>query len=91
MSYKQALRAVENCACAWDIFDVSVRDLSLSESIAERSKQKSDPPPMPWAENPGLIYQPAERNQAQTRQGYEQVRAANQFAYVAQKLAQSTP
>jgi hypothetical protein len=80
LKHKQALRAVENCAAAWVEFGVSIRDLSLPESIAKRSEQATMREPLEWAECPGLIYRADERNQAQTRQGYELVRAANQFA-----------
>jgi hypothetical protein len=73
-------RAVEHCVSAWVEFGVSIRDLSLAESIAKRSEQATMREPLEWAECPGLIYRADERNQAQTRQGYELVKAANQFA-----------
>jgi hypothetical protein len=80
MKHKQALRAVENCACAWVEFGVSVRDLTLAESIAVRNQQAHDIEPLALAELRNCVYRPAERNQAQARQGYQWVRAANQFA-----------
>jgi len=83
MKHSQALRAVEQCACAWVEFGVSVRDLSLAESITKRNQQASMRAPLEWAELPGVVYRPAERNQAVTRQGFDLVRAANQFATLA--------
>lgn len=80
LKHKQALRAVENCACAWVEFGVSVRDLSLAESIVKRNEQARTREPLAFAELPSLIYRPSERGAALTRAGYEQVRAANQFA-----------
>jgi hypothetical protein len=76
----QAIGRVEHCVSAWVEFGVSIRDLSLAESNAKRSEQATMREPLEWAECPGLIYRADERNQAQTRQGYELVKAANQFA-----------
>lgn len=39
LKYKQALRAIENCAAAWVDPGQSIRDVSLAESIAMRNKQ----------------------------------------------------
>jgi hypothetical protein len=55
MRGKQALRAVDNCAMAWVEVGRSVRDLTLRESIAARSKQASDREPLPMAEIPGIM------------------------------------
>ena len=54
---KQAERAIENCACAWVEFGVSVRDLTLAESIAARNKQASEREPLANAEIPGITFQ----------------------------------
>jgi hypothetical protein len=77
---RQAIGRVEHCVSAWVEFGFSIRDLSLAESIAKRNEQATMREPLEWAECPGLIYRADERNQAQTRQGYELVKAANQFA-----------
>lgn len=52
----QALKAVENCACAWVDHGVSVRDLTLAESIAARVLQAKYREPLPYAEIPGLRF-----------------------------------
>jgi hypothetical protein len=80
MKHTQALRAVEQCACVWVEFGVSVRDLTLAESIARRNQQAAIREPLAFAELPNCVYRPAERNQAAHRQGYDLVREANQFA-----------
>jgi hypothetical protein len=95
MKHKQALRAVENCACAWVEFGVSIRDLTLAESIAARNQQTQKPLGLVYivegkggkliskpifSELPTCVYRPTERNQAQTREGHQLVKAANQFA-----------
>ena len=58
MRFKQALRGIENCALAWVEHGVSVRDLTLAESIAARSKQAKDREPLPLSEIPGLRFDP---------------------------------
>jgi hypothetical protein len=95
MKRPQALRAVEQCAATWVEFGVSIRDLSFAESVAARIKQAQEPLGLVYmiegkagkmiakpffAELPSCVYMPAEQNQAMHRQGYELVRAANQFA-----------
>ena len=80
LKYKQALKAVENCACAWVEIGVSIRDLTLAESIAARNKQAAEREPLAFAEIPGLIFQPPIQSQATHRTGIHLVRAANQFA-----------
>lgn len=76
----QALRAVENCAAVWVQFGVSIRDLNAAESIAARNEQARMREPLPFAECPGLVYRPAEKDQAATRHEYQLAREANQFA-----------
>ncbi len=39
---KRALYAVEQCSAAWVEFGVSVRDLTLAESIAKRNEQAAN-------------------------------------------------
>jgi hypothetical protein len=54
----QARKAVQNCACAWVEAGVSVRDLTLAESIAARVQQAKDRAPLPYSEVPGLRFDP---------------------------------
>ena len=80
MNRKQAAKAVENCACAWIQFGVSVRDLTLAESIVARNHQAHDRVPLPMAEQPGIVYRPAEKDVAGYRQEIRLMRDANEFA-----------
>lgn len=82
MKHKQAARAVENCACAWVVFGVTLRDLTIVEAIAARNHQASLRDPLPFAELPGLLYQPASGMEAGTRAQREMARQANRFAQV---------
>jgi len=52
----QAYRALENGACAWVEVGVSVRDLTLAESIAVRNQQAKMREPLVYAEIPGLVF-----------------------------------
>jgi hypothetical protein len=54
----QARKAIQNCACTWVEIGVSVRDLTLSESIAARAQQAKDRAPLPYSEVPGLRFDP---------------------------------
>jgi len=69
--FRRAERAVFECACEWVEYGVSVRDLSLAESIQMRNKQAADREPLAYAEIPGLVYSGAT--------DYSLVRAAHQF------------
>jgi hypothetical protein len=80
MKHKQAVKAVEACACAWVEFGVKVRDLTIAESIAARNQQAKTIEPLAKSEQPGLVYRPAEANQAGHRVEMRLMRAANQFA-----------
>ncbi len=77
LKHSQALRAISNCAAAWVEFGVSIRDLTLAESVAARHAQAKLREPLPQAEVPGVIYQPSRRGAALTRQGYALIREAN--------------
>lgn len=58
LRFNQARKAVENCACAWVEYGVTVRDLTLSESITARVQQAKDREPLPYAEVHGLRFDP---------------------------------
>jgi hypothetical protein len=58
LKHKQALRAVEQCACAWVEYGVSIRDLTVAESIAARNRQAQLREPLAVAELPGLVFAP---------------------------------
>lgn len=64
LKHKQAVRAVENCAAAWVVFGVSIRDVTLAEAIAARNVQASLHERLPLAEIPGLVFRmPAGREE----------------------------
>lgn len=83
LKYKQALKAVDNCACAWVEPGVSIRDLTLAESITRRNEQARQREPLESAEIPGLVFQPPVTGQAYARAGYELVKRANSFCGLA--------
>jgi|ERR1700733_1042796 len=51
-------RAIENCSVTWVEYGVSIRDLTLAESIAARNDQARRREPLPFAELPGVKYEP---------------------------------
>jgi hypothetical protein len=58
LRFNQARKAVENCACAWVEVGISVRDLTLAESISARVQQAKDREPLPYSEVHGLRFDP---------------------------------
>lgn len=84
MKFRQALKAIEACACAWVEYGVSVRDLSLSESIAARNEQSQLREPLPLAEIHGLKYEPAAKDRAVYRAELALAWEAGRFAAMGQ-------
>jgi hypothetical protein len=80
MKHKQAAQAVENCACAWVSFGVSLRDLTLAEAIAARNRQAAMRAPLPFAELPGVRYLPALGQESAARAQHVRALEANRFA-----------
>ncbi len=79
MKHKQALRAVEECAAAWVVEGVSVRDLTLYESIAARMQQVRRCEPLALAELPGLRFDAPEGEKAMAADTRRLVAAANRL------------
>ena len=77
---QQALKGIENCALTWVEPDVSVRRLTLAESIAARNEQAKKQEPLAYYEIPGIRYQPTKANERQHFAGMEQVWEAHKFA-----------
>ena len=73
----QALRAIENCACAWVVEGESIRDLTLAEAIAARHTQANEREPLPLSEIHGLKYEPSAKSVESSRRGFELTKAAN--------------
>ena len=68
----QVLRAIEAGSCIWVEVGVSVRDLSIAESIAFRNQQAAVREPLVNAEIPGLVFDGTTR--------YDLIKQANEFA-----------
>ena len=79
MRRKQAMRGIENCACAWVKFGETVRDLTLVEAIAARNVQAAMREPLPFAELPGLMYRPAVGQEQGARVQRSMCKEANRF------------
>lgn len=69
--FRRAEKAVCECACAWVEYGVTVRDLTLQESIAARNVQAATREPLDYAEIPGIIFS--------GKTDYSLIRAAHQF------------
>ncbi len=54
--YSQALQAIEIGACAWVEEGVSIRNLTIAESIAFRNDQAKQREPLAYAEDFALIF-----------------------------------
>lgn len=67
----QVYKAIENCSCTWVEKGVSVRDLTLAESIQMRNEQAKVREPLASMELPGLSYSGP--------QDYALIHAANEF------------
>ncbi len=77
---RHAERAVENCSAAWIEYGVSIRNLTLAESIAARNEQSRLREPLPFAEIHGLTFDPPASGVAATRREGSLLWAAHQFA-----------
>jgi hypothetical protein len=71
----QALAAIENCAATWVEYGVSIRDLTLAESIAKRNEQAANREPLPLAELRNCVFEPP----ANQSRHYDMVSQANRF------------
>jgi hypothetical protein len=76
----QALGRVEQCISAWVEPNVSIRDLTLQESIAKRSEEARASVPLASAEIPGLVFEPPANAIAGTRLEHQRLAEANAFA-----------
>jgi hypothetical protein len=67
LKFKQALKAVDECACAWvDESRTQVRDVTLSEAISLRNEQARRQQPLELPEVHGLTYEPPVCERSQT-------------------------
>lgn len=80
LRFNQARKAVENCACAWVEHGVSIRDLTLAESIAARAQQAKDREPLPYAELFSLRFEGPKGTEGATRESKRLVYEAVLFA-----------
>ena len=79
LKVRQAEGRIENCVSEWVVQGKSIRDLTLAQIVQRRSIQARLQEPIPFAELPGLIFKPAQKDQALTRQGFALLKQANQF------------
>ena len=79
MKHKQAIRAIENCACAWveGQEGLQVRDLTIAEAVKARNQQAAERDPLPNAELPGIIFQQPATATASAFERYALIRDAN--------------
>lgn len=82
LKHRQACKAVEMCSAEWVEYGVSIRDLSIAESIAARNKQAREREPLADAELPGITYKPARQTPAAMHEMQIAARA-NKFVYEA--------
>jgi hypothetical protein len=85
MKFRQAEKAVENCACQWEEYGVAVRDLTVAEAIAARNRQATEQQRnvMPDAELPNRIFRYSKR----PRDERKLVRRANVLGYLSNEPA----
>jgi hypothetical protein len=80
MNFKAAAKAIEECSAAWVEYGVSIRDLTLAESIAARNAQARLREPLPYAEIHGLRFDPPISGIAATRRERKLTWEAHKFA-----------
>lgn len=51
-----ALRAIEQCSAEWVEQGVSIRNLSLAESICKRNEMAKNSEPLPYSEVAGITF-----------------------------------
>lgn len=78
IKHRQAQKAVDNCAAAW-VDPRTIRQLTLAEAIAARNEEAKRREPLPYAEIPGLIYEPGASRAASNRQELALAAQATQF------------
>ena len=71
---------MHNCAATWAEEGVSIRNLTLAESIAARNEQARLREPLAYAEIHGLRFDPPETGIAATRREGKLLRDAHEFA-----------
>ena len=78
LKIRQAEGRIEHCVSEWVVQGKSIRDLTLAQMVQKRSVIAKSQEPMPFAEIPGLRYEPS--NLAQTRQSWPLIAEANRLA-----------
>jgi hypothetical protein len=80
LKFRRAERAIEECSAAWVEYGVSIRDLTLAESIAARNVQARLREPLPYAEIHGLRFDPPVSGISATRRERKLTWEAHKFA-----------
>lgn len=76
---KHVDRAIDNCAVTWVEYGVSVRNLTIAESIQARNEQARLQEPLPYAEVHGLRFDPPASGITATRREGLLMWAAHDF------------
>ena len=70
-----------HCSFVWMNDEKTLfRDATIQEAAQMRKEQVKLQEPIPFAELPGLIFKPAQKDQASTRISYALLKQANVFA-----------
>jgi hypothetical protein len=80
-SYRRtrAERAIRECSAEWVVRGVSIRSLTIAESIAARNKESRLREPLPLAEICGLVFSPPVSGIHATRREGRLMWAAHDF------------
>lgn len=73
-------RAIAECSACWVEYGKTIRNLTLTESIAARNEQARMREPLEMAELHGVRYEPAEGFNEQHNRGRQLAFEANKFA-----------
>ena len=80
MKFGQVQKRIAEHSCfVWVKYGESFRDATIQEAAQMRKEQAKLQEPIPFAELPGLIFKPAQKDQASTRISYALLKQANQF------------
>jgi len=80
LSFGQVQKRIAQSSCfVWVTYGKTFRNATFQEAAQMRKEQAKLQEPIPFAELPGLIFKPAQKDQALTRQGFALLKQANQF------------
>lgn len=80
MNQGAALRAIEACSVKWVVEGESVRFLTHTEAVAARNERAKLSEPLPYAEIPGITFEPPVSGIGATRRESRLLYDAHHFA-----------